>query len=68
MDRSDFDYALSLHFLLNGEQLAINQVVNEVEMPKKKDDECDVEVYEKIEVSFFNINVSCFMQLISHFI
>lgn len=53
MDRSDYDYALSLHFLLNGENLVINQEpeADEIKVPTSKE-ELDVEIFENIEVKF----------------
>lgn len=59
MERSDLDYALSLHFLLNGEHLQINQVVNEIEVPEKD----ELEMIESIEVRFFKFK-SLIKQLI----
>lgn len=38
MDCSDYDYALSLHLLLNGEPLTINQEANEIGNPEKKEE------------------------------
>ena len=49
MERSDLDYALSLHFLLNGEHVQINEVENDMEIPE---DEEELEILERIEVRF----------------
>lgn len=55
MERSDLDYALSLHYLLNGE--SINDVIaqSNVEVIPVKQEEDDL-IIEKIPVRLFKLN------------
>lgn len=48
MERSDFDYALSLHYMLNGESAIEELSVNEDNLVRKEENE--VNVVQKIPV------------------
>lgn len=57
MEQSDLDYALSLHYLLNGESITdvIAQTGGEQSSVKQESDDDSFEegIYEKIQVSGF---------------